>query len=145
MLLTRHALASSTPVCLGRVAQLVRAPLSHSGGPRFEPVRDHLATVPPPALAGRRRVALAGWLSRLSEMMRYRILCVSLACAAVSASAALAQQTQARPTPQQARAILQARPEYVQQLRQRLINSGLTREQIRAQLRSQGYPEDMLD
>ena len=41
--------------------------------------------------------------------------------------------------------MLQARPELVQQLRQRLLNSGLTREQIRARLRAEGYPEDMLD
>jgi polysaccharide biosynthesis/export protein len=33
----------------------------------------------------------------------------------------------------------------VQQLRQRLVSSGLTREQIRARLRAEGYPEDLLD
>ena len=41
--------------------------------------------------------------------------------------------------------MLQARPELVQQLRQRLVNSGLSREQIRARLRAEGYPEDLLD
>ena len=59
----------------------------------------------------------------------------------------VAQQvpTQGRPTAEQTRAILQARPELVQQLRQRLVNSGLTRDQIRARLRAEGYPEDLLD
>ncbi len=54
----------------------------------------------------------------------------------------LAQQP--RPTPEQARALLQ-RPEIIQQLRQRLATSGLTRDQIRDRLRAEGYPEDLLD
>jgi protein involved in polysaccharide export with SLBB domain len=41
--------------------------------------------------------------------------------------------------------MLQARPELVQQLRQRLITTGMTREQIHARLRAEGYPEDLLD
>jgi len=73
----------------------------------------------------------------------------TLAAAAVlcvGAQAVLAQQPPgSRPTPEQTRAMLQARPELIQQLRQRLMNSGLTREQIRARLRAEGYPEDMLD
>ncbi|MFP5356577.1 MAG: hypothetical protein ACLGIK_15795, partial [Gemmatimonadota bacterium] len=47
---------------------------------------------------------------------------------------------QARPTADQTRALLQARPELIQQLRQRLVSSGMTREQIRARLRAEGYP-----
>ena len=31
------------------------------------------------------------------------------------------------------------------QLRQKLLNSGLTRDQIHARLRAEGYPEDLLD
>ena len=58
--------------------------------------------------------------------------------------AALAQQPP-KPTPEQARALLQARPELVQQLRQRLVQSGMTSEQIHARLRAEGYPEDLLD
>lgn len=58
---------------------------------------------------------------------------------------AQAQQTPPRPAGDQARAILQARPELVQQLRQRLVTSGMTRDQIRARLRAEGYPEDLLD
>ena len=56
----------------------------------------------------------------------------------------LAQQP-GRPTAEQARALLAARPELIQQLRQRLANSGMTRDQIRARLRAEGYPEDLLD
>ena len=59
--------------------------------------------------------------------------------------AASSLQAQARPTPEQARAMLQARPELIQQLRQRLVASGMSREQIHARLRAEGYPEDLLD
>lgn len=50
-----------------------------------------------------------------------------------------------RPTPEQAQALLQGRPELLQQLRDRLTNSGLTPDQIRARLRAEGYPENLLD
>lgn len=50
-----------------------------------------------------------------------------------------------RPTPEQAQAILQARPDLLQQLRDRLTNSGLTPDQVRARLRAEGYPENLLD
>lgn len=50
-----------------------------------------------------------------------------------------------RPTPEQARALLQARPDLIQQLQQRLQTSGLTPDQVRARLRAEGYPEDLLD
>lgn len=52
---------------------------------------------------------------------------------------------QARPSPSEAQALLQARPELVQQLRQRIITSGMTAEQVRARLRAEGYPENLLD
>src|SRR5213075_2598258 len=55
------------------------------------------------------------------------------------------QPTGQRPSAQQARDILQARPELIQQLRQRLVTSGMTRDQIHARLRAEGYPEDLLD
>ena len=48
------------------------------------------------------------------------------------------------PTPDQARTALQ-NPELVNQLRQRLMQSGLTPDQVRARLRAAGYPETMLD
>ena len=50
-----------------------------------------------------------------------------------------------RPTADQAQAILQSRPDLVQQLQQRLRTSGLTPDQVRARLRAEGYPESLLD
>ena len=50
-----------------------------------------------------------------------------------------------RPSPDQAAALLQARPELVTQLRQRLMSSGLSPEQVRARLKAEGYPENLLD
>lgn len=75
--------------------------------------------------------------------MRFSLTRLLLACAAFwIAGQNVAAQT--RPTPEQARALL-GRPEVVQQLRQRLATSGLSREQIRARLRAEGYPENLLD
>lgn len=54
-------------------------------------------------------------------------------------------QGQQRPTSAQAAALLQSRPELAAQLRDRLINSGLSPEQVRARLRAEGYPESLLD
>jgi hypothetical protein len=56
-----------------------------------------------------------------------------------------AQVPTTRPTPEQAQILLQTRPDLVAQLRQRFATSGLTREQIHARLRAEGYPEDLLD
>lgn len=81
-------------------------------------------------------------------MIRFLQLRTLLAAVALFAGSrvAVAQQTSAsRPTADQTRAMLQARPELVQQLRQRLVSSGMTREQIHARLRAEGYPEDLLD
>lgn len=85
--------------------------------------------------------------TQINEMTRH-FLVRTLALSAVFLLGALdvpAQNPPQRPTPEQTRAILQARPELVQQLRQRLVSSGLTRDQIRARLRAEGYPEDLLD
>ncbi len=54
-------------------------------------------------------------------------------------------RAQARPSAAEAQALLQARPELVQQLRQRIITSGMTAEQVRSRLRAEGYPENLLD
>ncbi|MGH7638840.1 MAG: polysaccharide biosynthesis/export family protein, partial [Gemmatimonadaceae bacterium] len=62
----------------------------------------------------------------------------------VGAPVAVAQQQPGRPTPEQARAML-ANPQMVEQLRQRIMTSGLSAEQIRARLRAEGYPENLLD
>lgn len=47
--------------------------------------------------------------------------------------------------PEQARALLQSRPDLAQQVRERIAASGLTPEQIRLRLGAAGYPEDLLD
>ena len=57
----------------------------------------------------------------------------------------VAQVPTTRPTPEQARILLESRPDLVEQLRQRMITSGMTPEQIRARLRAEGYPENLLD
>ena len=71
---------------------------------------------------------------------------VSVALAILSiALPRLAQAQTVRPTPEQAATLLQTRPDLVQQLRQRMQDSGLTPEQIRARLKAEGYPENLLD
>ena len=50
-----------------------------------------------------------------------------------------------RPTSDQAQQILQNNPALLQQLRQRILTSGLTPDQVRARLRAEGYPENLLD
>ncbi len=52
---------------------------------------------------------------------------------------------QTRPTGAQAAAMLQARPELAAQLRERLLSSGLSADQVRARLRAEGYPDNLLD
>ncbi len=51
----------------------------------------------------------------------------------------------AHPSPQEVQTLLETRPDLVAQLQQRIAESGLTPEQIRARLRAAGYPEDLLD
>jgi polysaccharide export outer membrane protein len=65
-----------------------------------------------------------------------------LAAVAIALSAATGA-AQARPSPEQARALLRQRPDLILQLRQ--MTAGMSREQIRARLRAEGYPEDLLD
>ncbi|HJQ09417.1 MAG TPA: SLBB domain-containing protein [Gemmatimonadaceae bacterium] len=50
-----------------------------------------------------------------------------------------------QPTPAQAQQMLQNNPALLQQLRQRIMTSGLTPDQVRARLRAEGYPETLLD
>ena len=47
--------------------------------------------------------------------------------------------------PEQARALLESRPDLAQQVRIRIAASGLSPDQIRARLKAAGYPEDLLD
>jgi polysaccharide biosynthesis/export protein len=62
----------------------------------------------------------------------------------LSAQIPQVQPGQQLPTPDQAREALN-QPQMVERLRQRLLESGLTPDQVRARLRASGYPEDMLD
>ncbi len=48
-------------------------------------------------------------------------------------------------SPQQAQQLLQNRPDLLNQLRQRIGGSGLSPDQVRARLRAQGYPDNLLD
>jgi polysaccharide biosynthesis/export protein len=49
------------------------------------------------------------------------------------------------PSPEQAQQMLQSNPALLQQLRQKIMTSGLTPDQVRARLRAEGYPENLLD
>src|SRR5687767_7297482 len=49
------------------------------------------------------------------------------------------------PSPDQARQMLQNQPDMVRQLREKLAQSGLSEDQIRARLRAAGYPESFLN
>ena len=78
--------------------------------------------------------------------------CFTLSCATTALmasvwSAVVTQpaQAQSRPTPAQGAAMLQARPELAAQLRERLLSSGLSADQVRARLRAEGYPDNVLD
>ena len=69
----------------------------------------------------------------------------ALLAAAILATAGTSAGAQNIPTPQQAQQMLQANPDLVNQLRQRIGASGLTPDQVRARLRAEGYPENLLD
>ena len=56
-----------------------------------------------------------------------------------------AQLPTTKPTPAEAQLLLQTRPDLVAQLRQRMAASGMTPDQIRARLKAEGYPENILD
>src|ERR1700730_19263723 len=60
----------------------------------------------------------------------------------LSAPAAASAQN---PSAAQAQQMLQNNPALLQQLRQRILTSGLTPEQVRARLKAEGYPENLLD
>jgi hypothetical protein len=55
------------------------------------------------------------------------------------------QPGQQLPSPDQARELLKNQPDLVRQLRDKLAQSGLSEDQIRARLRAAGYPETFLD
>lgn len=78
--------------------------------------------------------------------MRFVRAAVLVACLAIG-PAILSAQTlpTVRPTPEQTRALLESRPDLVQQMRDRMLQSGLTPAQVRARLKAEGQPEDLLD
>lgn len=74
--------------------------------------------------------------------MRNLLVCTVL----VSAIAGQALGAQQRlPSPSEAQASMQSRPDLANQIRQQIGGSGMTPEQIRARLRAEGYPENFLD
>jgi polysaccharide export outer membrane protein len=122
----------------GRVAQLVRALLSHSRGPGFESLRVHWI----------RHSISCNTLPAAQVPMRTAFLRSLWVTALFLPLGSLAAQTLpggVRPTPEQTQALLQSRPDLVEQLRQRMVTSGMTAEQIRARLKAEGYPENLLD
>src|SRR5215471_3671997 len=74
-----------------------------------------------------------------SFVIRWAALAIALCCAAPEVSA------QQRPSPQDAEALLRANPDLAAQIRDRIQNSGLTPDQVRARLRAEGYPDNLLD
>jgi protein involved in polysaccharide export with SLBB domain len=75
-----------------------------------------------------------------SFLIRWAALTFGLWCAAPVVSA-----QQQRPSPQEAEALLKANPDLAAQIRDRIQNSGMTPDQVRARLRAEGYPENLLD
>ncbi len=77
--------------------------------------------------------------------LHHALLTVTLLSIGLS-SRGSAQVTQGvRPSSADAAALLKARPELLAQLRERIGTSGLTPQQVRARLRAEGYPENLLD
>src|SRR3954454_14164328 len=75
------------------------------------------------------------------------LVCLGLGLLAPRLSAQIPQvgPGQQLPTPDQAREALQNQPQMVERLRQRLLESGLTPDQVRSRLRAAGYPDNLLD
>src|SRR3954467_13238827 len=79
--------------------------------------------------------------------MAHRILRSLLVAASFLSPLAVGAQNvpPTRPTTAEAQALLQNRPDLLAQLRQRFATSGLTKDQVHARLKAEGYPEDLLD
>ncbi|MFL5514904.1 MAG: SLBB domain-containing protein [Gemmatimonadales bacterium] len=83
------------------------------------------------------------WLPRrVALLLGLLLLPVASAIAQVPQPA---QPGKALPSPDQAKQMLQGQPALVEQLRQKISQSGLTPDQVRSRLRALGYPEDLLD
>ncbi|WKW12456.1 SLBB domain-containing protein [Pseudogemmatithrix spongiicola] len=75
-------------------------------------------------------------------MVRHSFVIGFLAVALASSAAAAQQRI---PSPSEAQALMQSRPDLANQVRQQITQSGMTPDQIRARLRAEGYPESFLD
>lgn len=78
-------------------------------------------------------------LNRVPRLVR------SLVIAAACLGAGRLAHAQQLPTTDQAKRLLETRPDLIAMLRQEIAKSGLTPDQIRARLRAAGYPDDLLD
>jgi polysaccharide biosynthesis/export protein len=85
------------------------------------------------------------WLFRRAGVATALLGVAAFAAPSLVAQVPQVQPGQQLPTPDQARRALQNQPELVTQLRQRLLESGLTPDQVRSRLRAAGYPENLLD
>jgi len=74
-----------------------------------------------------------------------RLLVPALSVLALALPRGAVAQQAPKPTPQEAQALLKDRPDLLAQLRQRIMTSGMTPDQVRARLRAEGYPENLLD
>jgi polysaccharide export outer membrane protein len=78
---------------------------------------------------------------RIYFMFRIKLSALLVSVMLVAPMLASAQQ----PTSAEAERMLRNNPALIEQLRQRILTSGLTPEQVRARLRAEGYPENLLD
>jgi polysaccharide biosynthesis/export protein len=69
----------------------------------------------------------------------------SLVCSALIMLSPALAAAQTPTSPADAQRMLEQNPALLQQLRQRILSSGLTPDQVRARLRAEGYPETLLD
>lgn len=85
------------------------------------------------------------WLFRRAGVATALLGVAALGASSLSAQVPQVQPGQPLPTPEQAQQALQNQPQLVAQLRERLLQSGLTPDQVRSRLRAAGYPENLLD
>lgn len=84
----------------------------------------------------------------VSRSIRSVRVALALAAGVTALGSPLSAQVpsgQQLPRPDQAQEALRNQPQLVEQLRQRLQQSGLTPDQVRSRLRAAGYPENILD
>lgn len=78
---------------------------------------------------------------RSSRLLR-RFVVASLGALSLVPANALAQSI---PSPAEAQEMVRSNPELLEQIRERIMSSGMTEQQVRARLRAAGYPESLLD